>query len=331
MKRTLPLVAGALLLGAAALSAHDMFLKLGSFFLPPHSSVSVQLLNGTFEESGNAISRDRMADVRVVRPAAEGADVEGAGGGGADPGVGDEPGRPPDSAPRVTHPDTSRWRDSSDTAVLDMRTGAPGTYVVGVSIRPRTFTLSGEDFDEYLRHDGVLDVLEARREAGELGTPATETYSKHAKAILQVGNRRTGEYAHRLGYPVELVPLRNPYGLGVGDTLELLFLREGDPVSGQLVYASWEGYRPEAGDGGGDGAAAPPARDAPGASGPGAEAAAPRAREPIRTRTDVDGVARIPLRRAGKWYVRLIHMERVPDDPDVDYESNWATLTFQVR
>ena len=32
----------------------------------------------------------------------------------------------------------------------------------------------------------------------------------------------------------------------------------------------------------------------------------------------------------GLWFVQFIHM--VPaEDPEVDYESNWATLTFEVR
>jgi hypothetical protein len=48
-------------------------------------------------------------------------------------------------------------------------------------------------------------------------------------------------------------------------------------------------------------------------------------------RTNADGVARVPLRSAGIWYVKFIHMERATADTTIDYESKWATLTFQVR
>jgi hypothetical protein len=48
-------------------------------------------------------------------------------------------------------------------------------------------------------------------------------------------------------------------------------------------------------------------------------------------RTDADGVARVWLRSSGIWYVKFIHMERVTADTTIDYESKWATLTFQVR
>jgi hypothetical protein len=41
-------------------------------------------------------------------------------------------------------------------------------------------------------------------------------------------------------------------------------------------------------------------------------------------------VARLSLGAAGSWYVKFIHMTRVAE-PEVDYESKWATLTFAVR
>jgi hypothetical protein len=32
----------------------------------------------------------------------------------------------------------------------------------------------------------------------------------------------------------------------------------------------------------------------------------------------------------GRWYVKFIHMVRVTE-PGLDYESKWATLTFETR
>ena len=48
-------------------------------------------------------------------------------------------------------------------------------------------------------------------------------------------------------------------------------------------------------------------------------------------RTDSAGEARIRLGTRGAWYVKFIRMQRVSDDPAVDYESKWATLTFGQR
>jgi hypothetical protein len=47
-------------------------------------------------------------------------------------------------------------------------------------------------------------------------------------------------------------------------------------------------------------------------------------------RTDQYGVARITLDSPGKWYVKFVNMVEVMDN-DLDYESKWATLTFEIR
>ncbi|MDE2873788.1 MAG: DUF4198 domain-containing protein, partial [Gemmatimonadota bacterium] len=259
-------------------------LKLDSFFLEPNSTATVALYNGDFDKSENAVARDRMLDVSVVGP------------GG------------------VVHPPESAWTDSAvfhwspdsvDTALLSFETGDPGTYLIGVSTAARVITLSAEDFNEYLVHDGITDLIEQREAAGKTGDAATERYSKHVKALVQVGDARSGEWAHELGYPVEFMPLANPYELGVGDELRVRFLRAGESVANQLVYANYEGHHghTEAGE----------------------------HVEAVTTRTDGEGVATIPLSGEGRWYVRTIHMVETTDEADVDYESNWATLTFQVR
>jgi hypothetical protein len=286
-RRSVTLFVVSLVTAAGALAAHDMFLKLPTYFLEPNADVEVALVNGTFDRSENVITRDRMSDVSIVGPGGE-----------------------------ARHPRSSAWRDSAvhhenpdsvDTSILSFRTGGAGTYVIGVSTKARALGLSAEDFNAYLEHDGVLDVLEARVKRGETDRPATERYSKHVKAIVQVGEDRTDTYGHKLDYPAEFVPLRNPYDLTEGDTLGIRFLHRGQPVSGQLVYASYEGYHAHV------------ETDAGTAH-----------REAVGTRTDSDGVARIPLSRAGRWYARTIHMVATPDEPDVDYESNWATVTFEV-
>ena len=47
-------------------------------------------------------------------------------------------------------------------------------------------------------------------------------------------------------------------------------------------------------------------------------------------RTDADGRATFLISQKGVWYISLIHMVET-DDPDADYESNWATMTFEVN
>lgn len=268
------LVCSSIVLVAMAAYGHDMFLVVLDHDFPEGSPITVALYNGTFEKSENTIDRDRMLDVTVI-----------------------------DGAGQVTHPSPKQWREDGTVTLLDFPSGAPGTFVVGVSTAPRMIELTAEEFNDYLEHDGVLDVLEARKSGGIADRPAAERYSKHVKTILQVGEATSDSYGHRLGYPIEIVPLANPGSLSVGSTLEALVLAEGKPVAGQLVYASYENFH--------------------------GHAESVSHREAASVRTDDKGVVRVDITRSGRWYLRLIRM--LPSDTEgVDYESNWATLTFEV-
>jgi uncharacterized GH25 family protein len=257
------------------LSSHDMFLKLKTFFLQPGTVTQVYLYNGTFDKSENAIARDRMADVSLVNP-----------------------------GEKVVHPANDQWTEENNQTVLTIKTGKEGTGVVGLSTKSKMIDLSAKDFAEYLKHDGILDVLEARQKSGDDSKPAKEKYSKHVKALFQVGSKTTNDYKTMLGYPIEFVPQVNPYSLKVGETLTVQLLKGGKPLANELVYASHAGHHGHAEDG--------------------------THIELVKTRTDAQGMAKVTLSKAGHWYLRTINMVK-STEAGVDYESNWATITFEVK
>ena len=268
-RRTIVVTLALLLLGSAAASAHDMFVKPARFFVAENAEVLVRVINGTFSKSENAIARARVRDVSVVGPSGR------------------------------QQLDTAGWSAEGDTSTFRAQTAGAGTYVIGASTRPNVIALEAKDFNLYLRDDGIPDVLDARRQAGELHRPARERYSKHVKALIQVGRARSDHFASELGYPAELVPLDNPYALASGRALRVRTLVDGHPAPSQFVL--YGGRTPNGGR------------------------IAPRS-----IRSDTSGVARIPLRSRGVWYVKFINMVPVRGDT-VDYESKWATLTFEVR
>lgn len=195
--------------------------------------------------------------------------------------------------------DTTAWSAAGDTSTFRFRAGDAGTYVLGVSTRPSMIEMSSDTFDLYLAEDGIPDELAARRKA-----PSTqrvrERYSKHVKAFVQVGDARTDGYATPLGYPAELIPLSNPYALKAGDTLRVRTLVDGQPAAKQ--YVLYGGRTPSG-----------------------------RRLAQKSARSDADGVASIPVTSRGTWYVKFINLAKRPADPAVDYESKWATITFQLR
>ena len=256
---------------ATALVAHDLFIKLDTYFLTPDSQVTIPIYNGTFMTSENSITTDRVLDVSVVK---QGKRIS----------VG-----------------TDRWLagENNYTTYLTIETGAPGTYVVGVSTKHNDFGLAAADFNEYLRVDGIPDVLAAREREGELGVDVRERYGKHVKAVVQVGDAPSEGYDAKLGYPAEIVPMENPYELELGNDIVVQCLVDGQPVAGQLVIAGGHGAN-----------------------------GAIHERE---GRTDANGKVSFTIREAGRWYVKFINMAKAEGDPDIDYESKWATLSFEVR
>jgi ABC-type nickel/cobalt efflux system permease component RcnA len=269
------------ILAFVVFSSHDMYLKLDRYFLEPHSAASIMLLNGTFEASENTIDRNRMLDVSLV------------GHGKRSP------------------VDSTQWREDGMMTVLDFTTGDAGTWVAGVSTGPRNIEMAAADFNAYLEHDGVLDELEWRRTNDQLAADAVEKYSKHVKTIFQVGGTTTDDWKTPLDYPIEFIPLSNPYDLHIGDELEVKLLFRGEALRDQIVIVGSSGQLHT--------------HDHEHAE----EAAHHHHHEDAQLRTDQDGKLRIKLAEEGIWYLRTIFMIQAFED-GLTHESNWATLTFAV-
>lgn len=265
-------VAAMLLLAIAApLSAHDMFWRLTAYFVSPNTALQMPVLNGTFSKSENSIEWSRVADLSVVSPDGRASS------------------------------DSAHWSTRGDTSKLSYTAGKSGTYVVGLSTKPREFQLEAKAFNDYLADDGIPDILALRKKNGTITKAARERYHKHIKGIFQVGDARSDGWNTVLGYPAELVPLSNPYAAKVGAMIAFRCLIDGKPAAHQLVQVG--GRAGSTGD----------------------------ARLAQRSLfSDGDGIVHVTISKAGRWYVKFIKMVPVSDGK-VDYESKWATLTFEVR
>ena len=255
-----------LLLPAAA---HDLYLKLDSYFVGKNEKISIEILNGSFQSSEGAVSFARIKETSVVSP----------------------------SGARA-NPKETDFTTVDKTSFLNLQPAEEGNYVVGISMMSRELDLKAKDFNDYLTEDGIPDTLADRKKKKELDKSVRERYSKHVKLIFQVGDKQTDNFKTALGYPVEIVPVTNPYSLKKGDTFEFQCLKDGKPLSNQFVMTGRE------------------------------ENGKLVASENVRT--GKNGVAKIKLDGAGRWYVKFINMTRL-DDPKVNYESKWATLTFEIK
>ena len=171
-----------------------------------------------------------------------------------------------------------------------------GIAVVGYRSLPQHVELAAPDFERYLTTEGLEAVIRMRAERGDSAAPGREIFSRAAKALLAVGGRRPASGHDRvLGLTLELIPERSPYALHAGDELPLVLRYEGEPLGGARVMALH-------------------------ASG-----------EKLATiRSDAKGRVRVPLSRSGVWLVKTVHMVPAPAGADADWESTWASLTFEV-
>jgi hypothetical protein len=277
---------------------------LDSYFLEPNQAVVLSLYNGTFEKSENIITRDRILDASIIT-----------------------------QGERLAI-DQRQWKDQDSTITyLNFKTGKAGTYVSGVSTKARNIELSAEDFNNYLEHDGVLDVLEERKNNGTLDQDAIESYEKHVKAIYQVGHVRTDDWSTILGYPLEFVPRANPYDKYTGEKLNVQLLIDGTPLSNQLVYANyiktehthahdahshshehWHAHKQEEQSHSHDSHTQNNHTYKQGQ----------------QLRTDEKGMVSVELPEDGIYYLRTIHMTKATDSEKLTHRSKWATWACDV-
>jgi uncharacterized GH25 family protein len=249
---------------------HDLFLKLDNFFVNVNDKISIKILNGSFQESEGAVNFARLKDVSVVSP-------KGA----------------------RTNPKEADFTKDDKTSFLNLEAKEEGNYVAGLSTMTREIDLKAKDFNEYLTEDGIPDTLAERKRKKELTKDVRERYSKHVKIIFQAGEKQSDNYKTALGYPVEIVPVTNPYTLKSGETFEFQCLKDGKPLANQFVMTGFEDKNGKI-----------------------------VASENVRT--DKNGFAKIKLGAAGLWYVKFINMTPIKD-PKINYESKWATLTFELK
>ena len=245
--------------------AHDLWLVADSPSVAEGAPLRLKAATGMqFPESLSAVAPDRVDAFWVVDAAGERHEVTGA-------------------------------RADGKLLRADVQLDAPGVALAALAIKPRTLELAAAEFNEYLEHDGLPQVLEHRRARGELEIDARESYAKYAKAIVTVGEDGSRDLATRpAGLRIEIVPLRDPGGVGAGEELPVQVLFEGRPLEGVYVYAL----------------------------APGADAYVDG------HRTNEDGRAAVQLPSGGLMSLHCIHMRPHADPELADWESFFATVSF---
>lgn len=174
----------------------------------------------------------------------------------------------------------------------------PGAHVLAYESHPSFVTLSADKFHAYLHDEGLDAIIRKREAAGTAATPGRERFRRSAKALIRVGGRSDKAALRVAGQRIELVPLADPLAGKAGDRLAFELRFEGRPQPGALVKA-WHKLG--------------------------------RQTTVIRATTDPRGRIELQLPFAGEWMLNAVHMVPATDSAEADWDSFWASLTFQLN
>jgi hypothetical protein len=185
---------------------------------------------------------------------------------------------------------------AADEPAGSIRIEDPGLQLIGYRSLNNPLSQEPAKFEEYLREEGLEKVIEARARRGESQKPSREVFSRCAKALLAAGEDGKAGHDRVLGFTLELIPEKNPYAMNAGEDLPVRILHEGKPLSGALV-AALPYENPD---------------------------------DRLSQRSDKNGRVTFRLPKGGVWLVKAVHMLPAPPEANADWQSLWASLTFEV-
>ena len=175
-----------------------------------------------------------------------------------------------------------------------------GTALIAVTTTPTYIQVPPNRFLEYLNDEGHDRIVEARRKARQEAFPGKERYTRYVKTLLHAAAVPTAVAMTTLGLPIEIVPLAQPATLKPGESLPVKVILGGKPFPNGRLCATYAGFKSET--------------DTYAWCG----------------RLDAGGKATVPIKEPGWQLLRITHMQARQDDPQADWESWWASLTFEV-
>lgn len=261
-------VTALLLAFLSPLEGHDFWLASAPWNTQPGATITLTANVGddTFPVSDSFTESDRVEAVRVVGP--------GAG---------------------AITPISRKQRESLATDIN--LPSSPATYVIVMSVKGRFLSMPADKFAEYLKEEGLNDVLAERTRRGEAGQPSRERYFRQAKVLVHAGDGTMDHVTKPTGLVAELVPESDFTRGHVGDTVSVRLLYRGSPVNAAQIALT--------------------------------SSSAPKATRS----TDKEGRAQFKLLGKGPYLLSTVVMVRRENETGpqaVDWESYWCSLTFDV-
>ena len=186
---------------------------------------------------------------------------------------------------------------SNDSVKIPMTLKDPGNYLFALASKPSYIELEAKAFNDYLKEDGMNNILDYRISNKLDGKRSREFYQRCAKSLIQVAGKNDETYKLNTGMPLEIIPQENPYESN--GELEVYFDFKGKPLenyqvrtwckkNGKLIVKAFH-------------------------------------------KTNERGIAILPIKESGEWMISVVKMELSKVTDKADYESYWGSYTFYKK
>ena len=263
MKRIFVLTIAVLAISITAAAAHDTWIICDPFVVPSGGTFSVRMTSGEkFPSMESAPELDRIAKAEWR--------------------MGNKSGTIAD------------FKKDAKSLVASGKVANDGVAVIAVEFKPKEIELTPEKVSEYLEETAAPASVRKAYEADGAAAGWHETYTKHAKTYVRIGDGGDASGAlGPVGFNIDFLPDSDPTALKVGDTLAMKVIRGGLELESSPVFVVC------------------------GATG-----------EAIMPRTNKTGMMLVKVTSPGWWMVRTTQLRHKGAGV---WESDFTTMTFYVE
>ena len=184
---------------------------------------------------------------------------------------------------------------AQDSIEIPMSLNEAGNHLIAIRTKPSYIEMEGAAFNDYLKEDGMANILSYREKNNLKEKRSREYYQRCAKTLLQVDGKNDASYKMHTGMQLEIIPQSNPYANDAQE-LNVYFEFKGKPLAnyqvrtwckknGKLIVKAFH-------------------------------------------QTDATGFVKLPIKEKGEWMISVVKMELYTANDKADYESYWGSYTF---
>ena len=273
------------------LSGHMVFLRPSSYQLAPDTPAQVLVLDGTYEESLIPVVETSVDKLQIRSPRRQ-------------------------STQRLRswetlEEGTKLWRQAEEVfegadlkhaSLFEITPKDEGSYMISLELKAFRVAAYADEFREYLQTELASSLDLAEFGFTDDKAIIKERFIKVAKTLVQVGDVTSDQVTKPMNLLMEIVPMTHPAEIQVGDILQFKVMEKRKPIRGQSVFV---GRNQGLSDGDEE--------------------------EPMVLVSDDKGVISLPITHEGIWWMYFVDIQPAPRRDTMDFVSQWASLTFEIK